>query len=393
MLPKLFGTFLRWIAFVVILSTLSIATTPRILLFENNISSFYMGKVPLDHSIVRGFTLVNNTDKNTSIAFVSQNEEMLKVDFTHQCDHLLEANESCVMYVKQLSSDAVGTLSERVNLSFSDASFSNITLEFNATVDSKLDAGFLKTDSSRFSRYVYEKNPYSESILYLQSVTEVNTTSPITNIVLSNVQSGSVYIYAMGFEGGESEQFEIVDTNNSCKNVLLAKDKNCTIPVRLKGVERVACVHYETNLMIYSDAKNTPFTKELFGSSNDGNCSHPYHGHEDHMMGACFIATATYGSYFHPYVKILRDFRDSYLLTNQIGTEFVSFYYKNSPPIADYISHKPILKFLVSLFLTPIVFLIGYPLYAIGFIFGFVLFVRKRQYINIGYFQSIVTKK
>ncbi len=38
----------------------------------------------------------------------------------------------------------------------------------------------------------------------------------------------------------------------------------------------------------------------------------------------CFIATAAYGSYLHPFVNILRTFRDRVLLVSSIGSSFVA---------------------------------------------------------------------
>ena len=57
--------------------------------------------------------------------------------------------------------------------------------------------------------------------------------------------------------------------------------------------------------------------------------------------GGCFIATATFGSRTERHVQILCEFRDKHLLTNSIGRKIVDFYYKNSPPIADYLRRHP----------------------------------------------------
>ncbi len=56
--------------------------------------------------------------------------------------------------------------------------------------------------------------------------------------------------------------------------------------------------------------------------------------------GGCFIATAAYGSYLHPFVKTLRDFRDIILLTCSPGKSFVAWYYRVSPPIAEAIARS-----------------------------------------------------
>jgi hypothetical protein len=77
--------------------------------------------------------------------------------------------------------------------------------------------------------------------------------------------------------------------------------------------------------------------------------------------GGCFIATAAYGSYLHPQVQILRDFRDTWLLTNAPGRTFVALYYRLSPPLAGFIAQHAILRLLVRLMLTPIVLAIAHP--------------------------------
>ncbi len=65
----------------------------------------------------------------------------------------------------------------------------------------------------------------------------------------------------------------------------------------------------------------------------------------------CFIATAAFGSPLHPYVGLLRKFRDSYMLTNPMGRWFVTIYYNNSPPIAEIIKDNSVFKAIVKIFL------------------------------------------
>ncbi len=71
--------------------------------------------------------------------------------------------------------------------------------------------------------------------------------------------------------------------------------------------------------------------------------------------GWCFIATAAYGSYMDSNVDILRQFRDSYLVTNPVGRGIVSAYYRFSPPVARLIDNHPGSKPVVRGMLWPAV--------------------------------------
>jgi hypothetical protein len=81
------------------------------------------------------------------------------------------------------------------------------------------------------------------------------------------------------------------------------------------------------------------------------------YGHPSETPGGfCFIATAAYGTDTAQQLDILREFRDTVLLPSSLGAKFVSLYYRTSPPIANFISHREVLRTAVRVgFVDPIV--------------------------------------
>ena len=88
--------------------------------------------------------------------------------------------------------------------------------------------------------------------------------------------------------------------------------------------------------------------------------------------GGCFIATAACGSSMAPHVKILREMRDRFLVTNSIGKCFVNFYTQHSPAAADFIAGHDILRMFVRVSLLP---LVGMSWVALNFGPAFTLFL------------------
>lgn len=61
----------------------------------------------------------------------------------------------------------------------------------------------------------------------------------------------------------------------------------------------------------------------------------------------CFIATAVYGNYESPEVRIFRRFRDKRLAHHPLGRTFISIYYTFSPPLAAKVARSPLARSLL----------------------------------------------
>jgi len=113
------------------------------------------------------------------------------------------------------------------------------------------------------------------------------------------------------------------------------------------GVNTTSTDGYSGYIWAIITEDTTPSLEDLQGT--------PFSGY-GLPSGGCFIATAAYGTDTARQLDILREFRDEVLLPSSLGAEFVSLYYKTSPPIADFISQHEVLRTVVKVgFVDPIV--------------------------------------
>jgi len=110
-------------------------------------------------------------------------------------------------------------------------------------------------------------------------------------------------------------------------------------PDTASGVNTNSIYDYSGYMWAIITEDTTPSLDDLQGDEFGG------YGHPTTPGGGfCFIATAAYGTDTAKEIDTLRKFRDEVLLSNSLGAEFVSLYYKTSPPIADFISQHEILR-------------------------------------------------
>lgn len=93
----------------------------------------------------------------------------------------------------------------------------------------------------------------------------------------------------------------------------------------------------------------------------------------------CFIATAIYGNRDHPFVLLLRVFRDVALLTHAPGRAFVRWYYRNGPTWAQSIEQRPYVRILLQVLFFPFIVLVAiiltFPLWGSAILF--LWFIRR----------------
>ena len=177
----------------------------------------------------------------------------------------------------------------------------------------------------------------------------------------------------------ESQDIRYVDLN--------AFDFSCKAPVKVLDIHEDLFGDVSNNFVDYTYEINRDLVEKWFDLPDealDAIARYP----ESTVCTEidCFIATAAYGSSFEPQVKVLRKFRDRFLLDNALGRTFLQLYNTYSPPLAHFIDKHDNMQVLVRLSLLPIVGMSWISL-KIGFtptvMLMFLLFVLKGNIIII----------
>ncbi len=107
-------------------------------------------------------------------------------------------------------------------------------------------------------------------------------------------------------------------TGNTVSNTSSGKSSNQSSPNYGTYSPRTSSASYKSS---YSN-----------GSSNSS-YGYNYSKSSPKKNEGCYIATMVYGSYEHPQVMVLRQFRDTVLKTSLLGRTFISVYYSVSPKL------------------------------------------------------------
>jgi hypothetical protein len=190
-------------------------------------------------------------------------------------------------------------------------------------------------------------------------------------ITISNTGTADLDISDMSISDTTNFALDLEGGSEPCENATTTLEPNGSCTVSVTFIPQSDCSLF-ANLTMESNDPGDPSLSILLagdglplGSGGGGGGG----------GGGCFIATAAYGSYLDPHVNVLKQFRDEWLLKdmrlevgglrltipNVPGKAFVDFYYRTSPPIADFIREHDMLRAAVRVALTPFVYGLYYP--------------------------------
>lgn len=138
--------------------------------------------------------------------------------------------------------------------------------------------------------------------------------------------------------------------------------------VRIGGLENG--VEYSVAVVAVDDYRNVSPLSEVVDATPVPTTDFAEHYRDNGGVANgdyCFIATSVYGDRDHPFVRILRSFRDVALMSHAPGRRFVRWYYRNGPTWAGWIDDSPMAAVTLQILMLPLVLgaamLLTFPLW------------------------------
>ncbi|MCB0369897.1 MAG: hypothetical protein KDD45_10795, partial [Bdellovibrionales bacterium] len=178
--------------------------------------------------------------------------------------------------------------------------------------------------------------PYSQVVMYYAEK-DFNSTDYVGTI--KSIKNNSAHANLNITDNSEDplEDYKISDLENGKSYCFLPAIKDMT-----------GNIEYFTDITVINSTSGDISDKSIL-------CADP-----SEVIGvlgdkSCFIATAAFGSVLHPYLNILRQFRDQILLNLSLGRKFVKWYYQYGPIGAKWIDSHPMVKPVVRGLLIPVI--------------------------------------
>jgi hypothetical protein len=139
----------------------------------------------------------------------------------------------------------------------------------------------------------------------------------------------------------EGEEWDRDDYTIGSTKVSQADVTSATVAPLINGAT------YQFSVVSYDDFLNTSALSEVVCGEPWATCGFYCDYSSSGGTGGgsyCFVATAAFGSYDHPAVKILREFRDEFLAPLPGGKALISAYYSVGPVMAQVVGDSPVLR-------------------------------------------------